>query len=83
MPASEAPFGFEPETQWGLFTEGASGRREPIVSERGRWTEFYAQVRACIEQGAPPPVSAREGRDVIRVIEAAMRSSELGQRVTL
>jgi SAM-dependent methyltransferase len=54
-----------------------------IVSEQGRWTEFYAQVRACIEQGGSPPVSARDGREVIRVIEAALASSERGQRVML
>ena len=41
--------------------------------------DFYAQVRACIETGAAPPVNAEGGRDVIRVIEAAMQSSELGQ----
>ena len=83
MPATDPSFGIEPESQWGSFTEGASGRREVVASERGRWTEFYAQVRACIEQSAPPPVAAQEGREVIRVIEAALASSERGERVML
>jgi scyllo-inositol 2-dehydrogenase (NADP+) len=83
MPATDPLFGIEPESQWGTFTEGASGRHEVIPSERGCWTQFYAQVRACIEQGAPPPVAAHEGREVIRVIEAALASSERGQRVML
>ena len=83
MPATDPSFGIEPETQWGSFTEGASGRRESIESQRGCWTEFYAQVRACIEQGAPPPVSAQDGREVIRVIEAALASNERGQRIVL
>lgn len=83
MPASDPSFGIEPESQWGTFTEGASGRREVIESQRGCWTEFYAQVRACIEGGAPAPVTAQDGRDVIRVIEAALASSERGQRVML
>jgi scyllo-inositol 2-dehydrogenase (NADP+) len=83
MPASDASFGIEAEANWGLFTDGASGQRQVIVSEPGRWTEFYAQVRACIERGGPPPVSARDGREVIRVIEATLASSERGQRVML
>jgi len=53
------------------------------VSERGQWTQFYAQVRASIEQGGPPPVAASEGREIVRVIEAALESSRRGQRVTL
>ncbi len=83
MRASDTTFGIEPETQWGTLTDGASGRREVIASERGQWTEFYAQVRTCIEQDAAPPVSATDGREVIRMIEAAMESSASGRRVEL
>jgi scyllo-inositol 2-dehydrogenase (NADP+) len=83
MPASDPQFGFEPQSQWGSLTDGASGQRETIVSEQGRWTQYYAQVRACIEQGAAPPVTAGEGREIVRIIEAALESSRRGQRVTL
>jgi scyllo-inositol 2-dehydrogenase (NADP+) len=79
----DAAFGSEPESQWGRFTDGATSTSEVIPSERGRWTEFYARVRTCIENGNAPPVSAESARDVIRVIEAAVRSSATGQRVTL
>ena len=82
MLANDASFGIEPQSQWGTFTDGASGERQVIPSEAGRWTHFYTQVRACIERGGPPPVSASEGREVIRIVEAALKSSESGRRVT-
>ncbi len=40
MLASDAAFGSEPQDQWGVFTDGASGTREHVRSERGRWTHF-------------------------------------------
>jgi scyllo-inositol 2-dehydrogenase (NADP+) len=83
MLASDASFGVEPQSQWGTFTDGASGERHVIPSESGQWTQFYKQVRTCIERGGPPPVSASDGREVIRIIEAALQSSETGRRVTL
>lgn len=83
MSAVDPDFGIEPGSQWGRLTDGASGRSEVIPSERGRWTEFYARVRACIETGAEPPVSGEAGRDVIRVVEAALESSTTGRRVAL
>jgi scyllo-inositol 2-dehydrogenase (NADP+) len=78
---TDANFGSEPEAQWGSFTAGTTGVREIVPSERGRWTDFYSQVRACIETGAPPPVAATEAREVIRMIEAAIESSVKGTRV--
>jgi scyllo-inositol 2-dehydrogenase (NADP+) len=81
LPASDASFGIEPESQWGRLTQGATGTSEFVPSAQGRWTEFYARVRACIKNGAEPPVSAESGRDVIRIVEAAMESSRTGKRV--
>jgi scyllo-inositol 2-dehydrogenase (NADP+) len=81
MLPSEANFGIEPQTQWGSFTEGRTGVREVVPSEPGRWTDFYSQVRACIETGSPPPIAPSEVREVIRVIEAAIESSAKGTRI--
>jgi scyllo-inositol 2-dehydrogenase (NADP+) len=80
MPANDAQFGVEPESQWGRLTRGATGQSELVSTERGRWTEFYSGVRACIESNAEPPVSPESARDVIRVVEAALESSTLGHR---
>jgi len=83
MAASASTFGIEPPAQWGVLTHGSNGVREVVESERGRWTLFYPQVRACLELGASPPVSAEAGLDVIRVLRAAQQSSESGARVQL
>ena len=39
------------------------------------------RIVAALEQGAEPPSSAREARNVLRVIEAAYESARMGQRV--
>jgi len=83
MQPDDAAFGLEPEHQWGTFVDGASGEREIVPSLRGQWVAFYSQVRAAIENGAPVPVAAEEAREVIRIVEAAMRSAQTGQRVAL
>jgi scyllo-inositol 2-dehydrogenase (NADP+) len=83
MRPQDPTFGVEPESQWGSFVDGASGEREIVPSLRGSWTAFYSQVRAAIEDGAPAPVAAEEGREVIRIVEATMRSARTGQRIAL
>jgi scyllo-inositol 2-dehydrogenase (NADP+) len=83
MPANDARFGVEPESQWGRLTQGATGQSELVFAEGGRWIEFYARARACIENGSEPPVSAESARDVIRVMEAALESSLTGRRIEL
>jgi scyllo-inositol 2-dehydrogenase (NADP+) len=81
MLPTDASFGVEPQSQWGSLTDGVSGTHAVVASERGRWTDFYSQVRACIETGAPSPVAPIEAREVIRVLEAALESSDKGVRV--
>lgn len=53
----------------------ASGERRTIESLPGAYEAYYEGIAAAILDGAPPPVRAEEARDVIRIIEAAMRSS--------
>lgn len=79
---SDASFGIEPESQWGTLLE-PDGHSELIAPERGCWVRFYEGVRASIENGSPPPVTADEGARVIEIIEAAFLSSREGQRVHL
>jgi predicted dehydrogenase len=45
--------------------------------------ELVKKVIAALEDGSEPPSSAREARDVLRVIEAAYRSAATGARVEL
>ncbi len=78
-PSNEA-FGIEPESQWGTLFE-PDDRNTRIAPERGCWIYFYERVRAAIENGAPPPVSAEDAARVIEVIEAACESSREGRRI--
>jgi predicted dehydrogenase len=41
-------------------------------------TEIYAGLYDAIRHGAPPPVTAEQGRMVVEVIELALRSAERG-----
>ena len=43
--------------------------------------ELFKRIVAALEQGAEPPSSGREARNVLRVIEAAYESARTGQRV--
>jgi scyllo-inositol 2-dehydrogenase (NADP+) len=82
MEPSDPLFGIEPESQWGTLLT-PDGHSELVAPERGRWVRFYESVRAGIENGSPPPVTADEGARVIEIIEAAFLSSREGRRVYL
>jgi len=45
--------------------------------------ELMRRVVTAISEGREPPSSAREARSVLRIIEAAYRSAETGERITL
>lgn len=61
----------------------ADGERRVIESLPGAYEAYYEGVAAAILDRAPPPVRAEEARDVIRVIEAAMKSAAERRIVTL
>jgi scyllo-inositol 2-dehydrogenase (NADP+) len=61
----------------------ADGRRQTIETVPGRYQDFYAGIAEAITHGFIPPVSARDARNVIAVIEAAMRSSTERRTVEL
>lgn len=81
-------FGVEPESQHGQLTtiapSGAEEREQAkIPSERGTYASFYQKLGQAINEGGAPPVSATEAINVIRIIEAAIESSQLGSAVEL
>ncbi|WP_438034324.1 oxidoreductase [Sorangium sp. So ce204] len=61
----------------------ASGERRVIESLPGAYEAYYEGIAAAILDGAPPPVRAEEARDVIRVIEAAMKSAAERRTISL
>ncbi|SFV02423.1 oxidoreductase [Alicyclobacillus macrosporangiidus] len=60
--------------------DGAVERRE-AETERGCYERFYEGLADALLRGGPPPVDAREARDVIQVLEWAQESSRTGARV--
>jgi scyllo-inositol 2-dehydrogenase (NADP+) len=54
-----------------------------IDSVVGSWTGYYANVSAHLNEGAPLEVTAEQAREVIRVLDAAVRSAASGQVVAL
>jgi scyllo-inositol 2-dehydrogenase (NADP+) len=83
MEPGERFFGTEPTEQWGTLVDGETGQREVVTPETGRWVSFYEAMRQAIEHNGPVPVSAEQGYDTIRVIEAALTSSAMGCRIDL
>jgi scyllo-inositol 2-dehydrogenase (NADP+) len=85
---SDPGFGEEPREAWGrLGTDAAS---VPVETEPGRYVEFYERMEEAIRAAGrrppndrteevapvPPPVPLEAGIEVLRIIEAARRSSE-------
>ncbi|QIK78189.1 Gfo/Idh/MocA family oxidoreductase [Sphingomonas piscis] len=60
-----------------------SGTTELLPSGRGNYLAFYQGVAQAIVSGAPPPVLPNEARDVMRIIELAKRSADIGERLKL
>ena len=56
---------------------------ESVPSAQGRYDEFYCQFAAAVDHGAAQPVPASEGVATLGVLDAAMRSAELGKTVRL
>ena len=66
-------------------TTAVAGQPAEIVLEavRGSWVEYYRNVWAHLNEGAPLAVTAEQAREVIRVLDAAVRSDRTGEPVRL
>jgi len=69
-------WGKEPEAQQGLLHTENNGQvvRKLIPSPNGHYGAYYEGIAAAIRDRLTPPVTAEEGRAVIRVIERAIES---------
>lgn len=50
--------------------------RKPVTSVPGNYMGYFDDVYKCIVQGAPNPVPGEDGVKVIKLIEAAIQSSD-------
>jgi scyllo-inositol 2-dehydrogenase (NADP+) len=81
MRPSATSFGVEPANRWGTLTIESGPLT--IESARGTWVQFYERTRNAIENNGPEPVTAGEAALILKVIEAAQRSSREGRRIPL
>ncbi|MEO8764327.1 MAG: Gfo/Idh/MocA family oxidoreductase [Ginsengibacter sp.] len=71
-------WGTEPPSEMGLLHTEKNGEiiREYVQSEQGDYGEYYQSVYEAIRYDKPMPVTAEDGLNVIKIIEAAYKSSE-------
>ena len=66
--------GWGETTEHGTLTR-ADGTETTVETLPGRYEAYYAAIAASIRDAAPPPVRGQEARDVMLVLEAALRSA--------
>ena len=71
-------WGIEPEREKGFLHTEKDGAviKEHVCSLKGNYSDYFQQVYAAICSNAPVPVTGEEGLNVIRLIDAAFRSSQ-------
>lgn len=71
-------WGTEPENARGLLHSEKGGRviKEQVDTLPGNYGEYYEGVYQALRHNSDMPVSAKDGLNVIRVIEAAFTSSQ-------
>lgn len=74
----DAGYGTEPETEKGLLHTEIEGKitREYLPSEKGNYYDYYDGIFQALRHDQPLPVTAAEGKNVIRIIETAFKSNE-------
>lgn len=85
MMPNEEGYGIEPESARALLHTEIDGKvvREHIPTEPGNYMDFYEGVYQAIRNNHVEPVTATEGVNVMRVIEAAIDSSKQQRAIRL
>ena len=80
-----AQWGEEPKDKWGVLSTDTDGNisAEIIPSLKGNYGIFYEKMAQAIKHHHPLPTSAKEGRDIIRILEAARTSFALQKIVEI
>lgn len=74
-------WGYEKTERWGTLCTAKGATAVP--SAQGDYTDFYNQLAAAIEHGAPQPVPARDATETLRVLDATRLSAVEHRTVTL
>lgn len=78
-------WGTEPADKEGLLHTDINGEavRKNIPTLQGNYFELFDGVYTAIAEGKPEPVSAADGVNTMRIIDAAIESNRLGKVVTV
>jgi len=70
-------WGIEPASEYGLLHTEIDGKiiKERVPSEKGNYLDFYQGVYDAIRNGSPMPVTCHEAINVMRLLEAAIKSN--------
>jgi scyllo-inositol 2-dehydrogenase (NADP+) len=71
-------WGKEPSHEDGLLHTEINGKvvKEKIPTLAGNYGDYYSAIFESVVNGAPLPVTAEQGRDVISIIEASLLSNK-------
>lgn len=81
MRAGQIDTALEPVENYGKFHDGATETIIPTVP--GRWRSYYENIRDALTGKAALAVKPQEVRRVMAVFDAALRSAQTGQVVTI
>jgi scyllo-inositol 2-dehydrogenase (NADP+) len=78
-------WGVEPETEKGFLHTEKNGEivRKHLTSEIGNYADYFTGIYKAIRENAIVPVTAEDGLNVIRIINAAYQSSQEKQVINL
>ena len=78
-------WGTEHASEMGLLHTEIEGEvvQKYVPSEQGNYNEYYIGLYEAIRNGGPVPVTAEDGVNVIKIIQAAFESQEKGCKVSL
>jgi predicted dehydrogenase len=78
-------WGTEKEGQEGLLHTEIDGKitREKVPTLQGNYYDFFEGVYQAVANGKSEPVTAQDGVNVMRIIEAAFQSSEQKRAINL
>jgi predicted dehydrogenase len=73
--------GWGVDADFALLYDGSGGGPREIETRRGDYREFYRAIARALTAGGPNPVTPEEAIQVMTIMEAAVRSSDRGQKI--
>jgi len=71
-------WGKEPDDEMGLLHTVIDGKvvRKEVPTEQGNYMDYFQQLAEAVRNNGPIPVGPEEGKNIIRIIEAAYQSEK-------